>query len=96
MSKLSALLGVTPGTLTTVAGGLVKKGYLERQRSSKDDRVVNLSLAEPGREMVARIRKYRRKFFEKIGDRLTLSQQRKLIRCHTYIYETYRQLITSE
>src|SRR5262249_26361209 len=63
MSKLSAQLGVTPGTLTKVAGGLVGKSFLARRRSPDDDRIVKLSLTKEGRGMVAAIRKYRLKFF---------------------------------
>jgi len=57
MSKLSAQLNVTPGTLTKVAGGLIKKRYLDRRRSAEDDRVVKLSLTKEGHAVVAQIRK---------------------------------------
>jgi DNA-binding MarR family transcriptional regulator len=93
MSRLSTELGVTPGTLTKVAAGLVRMGYLERRRSTDDDRVVNVSLAEEGRRVVVKIKQYRRAFFAEICDGLTPSACRKLIESHRHIYETYRHIL---
>lgn len=74
MSQLSARLGVTPGTLTKVAAGLVRMGYLIRKRSSEDDRVVNLSLADEGLQAIGQIRKCRQAFYADICDRLSASE----------------------
>jgi DNA-binding MarR family transcriptional regulator len=93
MSRLSSQLGVTPGTLTKVAAGLLRLEYLERRRSTEDDRVVNLSLAEAGRRAVAKIKQYRRGFFAEICDSLTPSACRKLIASHRHIFETYRDIL---
>ena len=93
MSRLSAKLGVTPGTLTRVAGGLRRKGYLERRRSAEDERVVNLSLTKQGQEAVARIKKYRRDFFADICGRLSRADCQRLIASHRYILETYRRIL---
>lgn len=49
MSEISKTLGVTMGTLTTGINGLVKKGYVERNRSEKDRRIVYASLTDIGR-----------------------------------------------
>lgn len=48
MSVISKKLGVTMGTLTTGINGLVKKGYVERNRSEKDRRIVYASLTRKG------------------------------------------------
>ena len=48
MSAIAKRLNVTAGTLTTSMNSLVKKGYVERQRSEKDRRVVNIHLTEKG------------------------------------------------
>lgn len=48
MSTISKALGVTMGTLTTGINGLVKKGYVVRNRSDKDRRIVYASLTEKG------------------------------------------------
>jgi DNA-binding MarR family transcriptional regulator len=93
MAKLSAQLGVTPGTLTKGASWLVEKNYLDRKRSPDDDRVVKLSLTKAGRGMVEQIRKYRRQFFSEICKSVTAPERRKLIGSHRHIFETYRRIL---
>lgn len=93
MSKLSAQLGVTPGTLTRVASGLVTKKYLDRKRAENDDRIVKLSLTKEGRGMVEHIKKYRRQFFGEIWSSLNAIERRRLIESHRHIFETYRRVV---
>jgi DNA-binding MarR family transcriptional regulator len=93
MSHLSAKLGVTPSTLTRVASGLSRKGYLERKRSTGDDRVVNLSLTKRGHGAVARIKQYRRDFFAELCDSLSQADRQRLIDSHRYILETYGRIL---
>ncbi len=93
MSKLAAQLGVTPGTLTKVASGLIEKKYLDRKRWEGDDRIVKLSLTKEGRGMVEHIKKYRRQFFAEICSDLDAAERRKLIESHRYIFETYRRVL---
>lgn len=49
MSEVSAELEITMGTLTTAVDKLIKKGYLERSRSTTDRRIVNISLTKLGK-----------------------------------------------
>jgi DNA-binding MarR family transcriptional regulator len=93
MSKLAAQLGVTAGTLTRVAGGLVEKKYLGRKRSEDDDRIVNLSLTKQGRGIVEHIKNYRRRFFGEICSGLSAAERRRLIESHRHIFETYRRIL---
>jgi DNA-binding MarR family transcriptional regulator len=96
MSKLSSQLGVTPGTLTKTAAGLVRKGYLERRRSAEDERVVRISLSKEGYRVVSQIKRYRRDFFGEICENLTLPDRRKLIASHRHILETYRRILSEK
>ena len=48
MSSVARDLGVTVGTLTIAVNNLVKKGYVKRERSQKDRRVVLISLTGKG------------------------------------------------
>lgn len=48
MSSIAKRLSVTMGTLTTAMNSLVKKGYVNRNRSEQDRRVVFISLTEKG------------------------------------------------
>lgn len=48
MSTVAKTLSITTGTLTISVNGLVKKGYVNRERSEEDRRVVLISLTEKG------------------------------------------------
>jgi DNA-binding MarR family transcriptional regulator len=96
MSKVSGRLGVTPGTLTKVAAGLVRTAYVRRERSPEDDRVVTLSLANEGRRVVEEIKEYRRAFFAELCEGLSPSARLKLIESHRHIHETYRRILQQQ
>lgn len=49
MSIIAKALNVTMGTLTIGVNGLVKKGYVVRNRSEKDRRIVYASLTQKGK-----------------------------------------------
>lgn len=49
MSAVAARLHVTVGSLTVAINTLVRKGYVERQRSSQDKRCIHLLLTPPRR-----------------------------------------------
>lgn len=49
MSEVAMALEVTMGTLTTAVDKLIKKGYMERSRSTTDRRIVNVSLTKQGK-----------------------------------------------
>ena len=48
MSAIAKLMSVTTGTLTRAVDALEKKGYVQRQRSSQDKRVVHIVLTQRG------------------------------------------------
>lgn len=49
MTEIAKLMGVTTGTLTKAMDALCDKGYVVRERSRQDKRVVRISLTEKGR-----------------------------------------------
>lgn len=49
MTDVADKLGITVGTLTTAINRLVTKGYVERNRSEEDRRVVQIGLTQKGR-----------------------------------------------
>lgn len=49
MTDVADKLGITVGTLTTAINRLVIKGYVERNRSEQDRRVVEIGLTKQGR-----------------------------------------------
>lgn len=48
MSAIAKSLGITVGSLTTSMNSLVKKAYVDRERSEEDRRVVMIRLTEKG------------------------------------------------
>lgn len=48
MSDTAKDLRITSGTLTTAVDNLIKKGYVARERSVEDRRVVKIKLTEKG------------------------------------------------
>ncbi len=49
MSEIAMELEITMGTLTIAVDKLIRKGYMERSRSSLDRRIVNVSLTKRGK-----------------------------------------------
>ncbi len=49
MSEIANLLSITTGTLTIAVNKLIKKGYLEKNRSKIDKRIVNVNLTKKGK-----------------------------------------------
>lgn len=66
MSAIAARLGVTVGTLTTNMNSLESKGYILRNRSKKDKRVVLVVLSEKGRKAFFHHRDFHKKMIKSI------------------------------
>lgn len=66
MSEIASRLGVTVGTLTTNMNSLEKKGYITRQRSKNDKRVVLAVLTEKGRKAFFHHRDFHKKMIKSI------------------------------
>jgi DNA-binding MarR family transcriptional regulator len=60
LADLAAVLGVDPSTATRMCDRLVRKGLVNRRRASTDRRTVRVSLAPPGRQLVAEVTRRRR------------------------------------
>lgn len=57
ISSLSKVLGLNQGNVSTMCKGMEKSGLIKRTRSSEDERVVKLSLTEPGEKTIERLNK---------------------------------------
>lgn len=64
MSTVAKTLKVTVGTLTIAINSLVKKGYVERERSEEDRRVVLISLTDKGRKAFFHHKKFHEEMIE--------------------------------
>lgn len=81
MSLIAKKLNITVGTLTTNVSGLEDKGYLVRERSNKDKRVVFVRLTEKGRKAFFHHRDFHRRMIYSIIKDLEEDEMRVLIRC---------------
>ena len=80
MSAIARLLSVTVGTLTIAMNSLVKKGYVIRERSQEDRRVVYISLSEKGREAYAHHERFHQQMIHEILDGLNPEETEVLLK----------------
>lgn len=80
MSSVANLLSVTVGTLTIAVNSLVKKGYVVRERSQADRRVVLISLTEKGRRAYDHHEEFHRKMVEAVLSELNEDQTKILVK----------------
>jgi len=74
MSTVAATLGRTQGTLTVAVNTLVRKGYMLRQRSTKDKRSISIKLTEKGMYAQKLHYQYHLKLVETIYNNLDAQQ----------------------
>ena len=81
MSAIAKSLSVTVGTLTTNMNGLEKKGYITRERSSEDKRVVYITLTERGRKAFFHHRDFHKNMIQAVVKGLDDDEKRMLYKC---------------
>lgn len=81
MSTIAKKLSVTVGTLTTNMNGLEKKGYILRERSLEDKRVVLVTLTEKGRKAFYHHRDFHKKMIRALVKDLNQEEMQVLYRC---------------
>ena len=80
MTEVAQTLGVVVGTLTVAINNLVKKGYVERERSEKDRRVVRIKLTRLGKLAYRIHEKFHSDMIKETIDGLTGDENEVLIR----------------
>lgn len=81
MSAIAHRLSVTVGTLTTNMNGLEKKGYILRERSLEDKRVVHVTLTEKGKKAFYHHRNFHKNMIRAIVKDLSEEEMEILCRC---------------
>lgn len=81
MSVIARKLSVTVSTLTTNMNGLEKKGYIVRERSRADKRVVHVKLTDKGRKAFFHHRDFHKKMIRAIVKDLSEEEMEVLYRC---------------
>lgn len=81
MSAIAKNLSVTVGTLTTNMNSLEDKGYIIRERSTTDKRVVLVSLTQKGKKAFYHHRDFHKKMIKSIVKDLDEDEMKILIKC---------------
>ncbi|TCL56940.1 DNA-binding MarR family transcriptional regulator [Kineothrix alysoides] len=71
MTAVAKSLGVTTGTLTIAVNSLVKKGFVNRERSEEDRRVVLVSLSSKGQRAYEHHKRFHEEMIDAVLSRLT-------------------------
>ncbi len=66
MTEIAKYLAITPGSLTTAVNCLVKKGFLQREHSEADRRIVYIVPTQKANEVNAIHQKFHQKMIEEI------------------------------
>ena len=90
MSSIARELSVTVGTLTISMNSLVKKGYVGRQRSSVDRRVVYISLSERGVKAYQHHKKFHEQMIHGVVKELTEDELEALVKALTKLNAWFR------
>ena len=80
MSTVAKALSVTVGTLTIAINSLVKKGYVSRERSEEDRRVVLLSLSDKGKRAFLHHKKFHDAMIRKVLEGLNEQETEVLVK----------------
>lgn len=80
MSTIAKALKVTVGTLTIAINSLVKKGYVKRERSEEDRRVVLVSLRTKGKKAFYHHMKFHQEMIEATLQGIDKEETKILIR----------------
>lgn len=70
-ADIATLLDISPSAATTILDRMCKNGWIERDRSQKDRRIVWLKLTEPGESLLATIEIKRLRLLEQQFSDLT-------------------------
>ena len=94
MSSVAKIMSVTVGTLTIAVNSLVKKGYVKRERSEQDRRVVYIMLTSKGKLAYRHHEAFHRKMTEALVENLSQEDTELLVRAMTNLknfFESYRK-----
>lgn len=89
MSQIAKQLDVTVGTLTVNMNSLEKKGYILRERSTEDKRVVLVTLTEKGRKAFFHHRDFHKNMIRSAVKGLNEEEMNALISCLTKLNQYF-------
>ena len=91
MSSVANALMVTMGSLTSSVNALVLKGYVNRERSSEDRRVVYVGLTDRGKAAYSHHEKFHREMIETISGSMNDEERMLLTEALGKLYSFFRK-----
>lgn len=79
MKTVAKLMSVTTGTLTKAMDALCEKGYIVRERSTKDKRVIKLRLTDKGKSAYYHHEQFHRQMIKNIASEMSEQETEVLI-----------------
>lgn len=90
MSTIAKTLSITVGTLTIAVNNLVKKGYVNRNRSEFDRRVVLVSLSEKGKKAYFHHKHFHEEMIEAVLEGLDEEETKVLVQALNRLGDFFR------
>lgn len=91
MSDIAKRLSVTVGTLTTNMNSLENKGYIIRERSKTDKRVVHVVLTDKGKKAFYHHRDFHKNMIKAIVKDLDEEEMKVMIKCLMNLGEFFQR-----
>lgn len=92
MTEIAKRLGVTVGTLTTNMNSLEDKGYIVRERSKTDKRVVLVVLTPKGKKAYYHHRDFHKDMIKAIVNGLDEEEMKVMIKCLLNLGNFFKKL----
>ncbi len=96
MTAIAKLMGVTTGTLTKAMDALTEKGYVVRERSKQDKRVVWVSLTGKGKGAHAHHEEFHRRMIAHVKGQLTEQETPILIYALAKLIDYFQMIYGQE
>ena len=96
MSDIAKRLGVTMGTLTTNMNSLEDKGYIIRERSKKDKRVVLVVLTQKGKKAYYHHKDFHKNMIKAIVKDLDEEEMKVMIKCLLNLGNFFKELESNQ
>ncbi|MCL6478953.1 MAG: MarR family transcriptional regulator [Peptococcaceae bacterium] len=93
VSSIADFMGVTMAAVSSLVDRLVKVGFLDRERSETDRRVVYISLTPAGRKAIEESLIRHRERLKLIISKMGKEKAGKFLEAHSILLETLEQVI---
>ena len=88
MGELAKILNLTMSAVTVIIDKMIELGFVKRERSKEDRRIVNVMLAKKGKELAEEVNKERRNMANDIFSVLTGKEKEEYLRLISKVYES--------